>query len=272
MRCGHSIHKGCYGKHITSSYKCPICNKSVVNMDIQFRQYDAAILNQPMPAEYRDTRAIVTCNDCSAKSQTAYHWLGLKCSICLSYNTVPVQILNLPTNAALSDPPVNVPGLDAVLLSSGGVGAVLASLPSHDAVLDAEGTTTEPSEQLSRSTLLPPPLPAMDIPRGSVATRPGTSTGQETDTPAFSSYRIPDRIARSVSPIPVIGGPEEDEEREARDFWGGVANGNILTSGGESCESEEDDEDSCSEDEEDLDGDEDEDEEDDDDILLFGHR
>lgn len=76
-----------------ASYKCPICNKSLVNMETQFRNLDLAVLSQPMPPDFRDTKAKILCNDCSARSTVAYHWLGLKCSICRSYNTVELQIL-----------------------------------------------------------------------------------------------------------------------------------------------------------------------------------
>ncbi|KAK0747590.1 hypothetical protein B0T21DRAFT_406202 [Apiosordaria backusii] len=96
MQCGHSIHKRCFELHMETSYRCPICSKSCVNMETQFRNFDLAILAQPMPPEYVDTRAIISCNDCSAKSQTAYHWLGLKCSLCNSYNTIQRQLLNMP--------------------------------------------------------------------------------------------------------------------------------------------------------------------------------
>ncbi|KAK3680725.1 zinc-ribbon-domain-containing protein [Podospora appendiculata] len=99
MQCGHSIHRHCFHAHMNSSYKCPLCNKSCVNMEYQFRNLDLAILNQPMPHEYRDARAVVSCNDCSAKSQTAFHWLGLKCSVCNSYNTVQLQLLHMPGEA-----------------------------------------------------------------------------------------------------------------------------------------------------------------------------
>ena len=99
MQCGHSIHKHCFQDHMRTSYKCPICNKSCINMEYQFRNIDLAIIHQPMPPEYRDARAVISCNDCSAKSQTAYHWLGLKCSICHSYNTVQLQLLHMPSNA-----------------------------------------------------------------------------------------------------------------------------------------------------------------------------
>ncbi|KAL0940635.1 chy and ring finger domain-containing protein [Colletotrichum truncatum] len=92
MLCGHSIHQKCYDEHMLRSYKCPICNKSLLNMQSQFRQLELAILSQPMPPEFRDTRATVLCNDCSGRSSVPYHWLGLKCAICTSYNTVELQI------------------------------------------------------------------------------------------------------------------------------------------------------------------------------------
>jgi len=93
MVCGHSIHKKCYDQHMSVSYKCPICNKSLANMETQFRNLDIAIQSQPMPAEFRDTRAIVLCNDCSGRSMVPYHWLGTKCGTCQSYNTFQLQIL-----------------------------------------------------------------------------------------------------------------------------------------------------------------------------------
>ncbi|AEO71369.1 uncharacterized protein THITE_2123637 [Thermothielavioides terrestris NRRL 8126] len=96
MQCGHSIHRHCFEEHMKTSYKCPLCNKSCINMEYQFRNFDIAILNQPMPPEYADARAVISCNDCSAKSQTAFHWLGLKCAVCRSYNTVQLQLLNMP--------------------------------------------------------------------------------------------------------------------------------------------------------------------------------
>jgi hypothetical protein len=96
MQCGHSIHRHCFQEHMKTSYKCPLCSKSCVNMEYQFRNHDLAILNQPMPPEYRDARAVVSCNDCRAKCQTAYHWLGLKCTVCQSYNTTQLKLLNMP--------------------------------------------------------------------------------------------------------------------------------------------------------------------------------
>lgn len=76
-----------------SSYKCPICQQTVVNMESQFRALDRDIERQPMPEGFRDTKALVGCNDCRAKSVSPYHWLGLKCQVCDSYNTRQMAII-----------------------------------------------------------------------------------------------------------------------------------------------------------------------------------
>ena len=81
MLCGHSIHHKCYYAHMKASYRCPICSRSIVNMETQFRNMDRAIESQPMPAQFEDTKALVYCNDCYAKSSVKYHWLGLKCGV-----------------------------------------------------------------------------------------------------------------------------------------------------------------------------------------------
>lgn len=93
MKCGHSIHETCFAEWCVTSYKCPICSKSIANMESQFRRLDRHIEEQPMPEEYRDNRAYIFCNDCNDRSITSYHWLGLKCSLCESYNTTQLELL-----------------------------------------------------------------------------------------------------------------------------------------------------------------------------------
>jgi hypothetical protein len=93
MRCGHSIHETCFKDWCHNSYKCPICSRSIANMEAQFRALDRQIEAQPMPEEYADTKAFVYCNDCASKSTTNYHWLGLKCDLCDSYNTTQLQLI-----------------------------------------------------------------------------------------------------------------------------------------------------------------------------------
>jgi hypothetical protein len=94
--CGHYLHKGCYNLYMETAYKCPVCKKSAVNMDLQWRKLTHAIESQPMPEQFANTRAIIQCNDCSGKSSVKYHWLGSQCSTCSSYNTNELRIVNGP--------------------------------------------------------------------------------------------------------------------------------------------------------------------------------
>ncbi|RAL09265.1 RING finger and CHY zinc finger domain-containing protein [Aspergillus homomorphus CBS 101889] len=93
MRCGHSIHQRCLSEYSRTSYRCPICSKTITNMESTFRNLDRTIESQPMPAEFKDTKALVYCNDCSAKSVVRYHWLGLRCDLCESYNTAQIRLV-----------------------------------------------------------------------------------------------------------------------------------------------------------------------------------
>lgn len=103
MRCGHSIHESCFAEWCNASYKCPICSKSIANMESQFRRLDRHIEEQPMPEEYRDNRAYIFCNDCNSRSIAKYHWLGLKCSICESYNTTQLELLGAEETPQLQE-------------------------------------------------------------------------------------------------------------------------------------------------------------------------
>lgn len=93
MKCGHLIHEACYDEMVKHSYKCPICKKTVVNADTQFRILDQEIRQQPLPAPYNMWRCIISCNDCKGKSNCAYHIMGLKCKYCKSYNTIQLKLI-----------------------------------------------------------------------------------------------------------------------------------------------------------------------------------
>lgn len=93
MKCGHSIHQICYDELCKHSYKCPICKKTVVNVEPQFRILDQEILQLPLPPPYDTWRCIISCNDCNGKSNVPYHVLGLKCKYCKSYNTNNLRLI-----------------------------------------------------------------------------------------------------------------------------------------------------------------------------------
>ncbi|ROW17106.1 hypothetical protein VPNG_01110 [Cytospora leucostoma] len=58
MECGHSIHRACFNQYMNSSYKCPICSKSIVNMEALFTNLAKLIEEQPMPEEFKDVSPI----------------------------------------------------------------------------------------------------------------------------------------------------------------------------------------------------------------------
>ncbi|KAF2235114.1 hypothetical protein EV356DRAFT_558995 [Viridothelium virens] len=92
MPCGHYMHSACHTKYMQTAYRCPICSRSAVNMELQWRKLDHAIDAQPMPAQFARSRVQLQCNDCSAKSVGRYHWLGNKCGVCDSYNTNELRV------------------------------------------------------------------------------------------------------------------------------------------------------------------------------------
>lgn len=114
LPCGHYMHGDCFKELMNSGYKCPVCSKSAVNMELQWRKLDEEIRLQPMPEDDEDLEGLlpltattgdaeqthgdvpqprrprevfIGCNDCGRRSWTAFHWLGLKCHVCDSYNT-----------------------------------------------------------------------------------------------------------------------------------------------------------------------------------------
>jgi len=247
MLCSHAIHKACYDEHMKSSYKCPICSKSTVNMETQFRNLDRAIDNQPMPPQFQDTKAMVSCNDCYAKSAVKYHWLGLKCAICDSYNTAQLSIL--------SDPAVEVSPVENRESEN--------ATPPDMAVGEGSSSTylaPGPARHRRHSSHVQPPTPL------------GISN-------RFSPYPLPQRIGRSVSPVrglgffdePVIATTMETDEsadEDDLDFWGRDEPRSVTSAENidDEMEDDEDSDDDSAMDDCDEDGDEE------DQFELFGHR
>ena len=97
MSCGHLIHQACYDEMIKHSFRCPLCKKTIANMDAQFRILDQEISQLPMPTPYNMWKIIVSCNDCKGKSIVPYHILGLKCRYCNSFNTNNLKLIKPET-------------------------------------------------------------------------------------------------------------------------------------------------------------------------------
>ncbi|KAG0646202.1 putative RING finger [Hyphodiscus hymeniophilus] len=254
MLCGHSIHQTCYYEHMKSSYKCPICSKSTVNMETQFQNLTRAIETQPMPPQFQDTKAMVSCNDCYAKSAVKYHWLGLKCAICDSYNTAQLSIL--------SDPAVEVPIIESREVDND----IVSEQTAVEAYLPTDPTPGSGLVRHRRHSLHAP--------------TPSTLA------PRYAPYPVPQRIGRSVSPargsrffenaITVNGGEMEEAvgEEDDLDFWGRdeprkvTSMENIDVNMDEEGEQEDSSDDSDSE----MEVDEGDEADEGDEFELFGHR
>ncbi|XP_018436403.1 zinc finger protein BRUTUS-like At1g18910 isoform X2 [Raphanus sativus] len=87
LPCGHVMHSTCFQEYTCSHYTCPICSKSLGDMQVYFRMLDALLAEQKMPDEYLNQTQVILCNDCGRKGNAPYHWLHHKCSSCASYNT-----------------------------------------------------------------------------------------------------------------------------------------------------------------------------------------
>lgn len=241
-------------------------------METQFRNLDRAIESQPMPPQFQDTKAMVYCNDCYAKSAVKYHWLGLKCAVCDSYNTAQISLLTDPALAAPATPPMDA----AEHVSS-------LNIDDHSLLHFPRG----------RQSHVPGPARHVRHHSQQLVPRPTSSGGHA----RFSPYPIPQRLGRSVSPLRVFGplstddafivvprvtGTRDDDESDLN-FWGGddeprrrmeaeLEESIVYSQDGTDEAGEMDEMDDSEEEEE---GWEDEGEEDDgmdDGMELFGHR
>jgi RING finger/CHY zinc finger protein 1 len=100
MICGHWIHLKCIKEYVkSSSYTCPLCSKYIIDMSEHEKYIDEQIQTTPMPSDYNTTTDII-CNECTHKSNIKYHFYGLKCPNCFSYNTKRIQITSNTSNVS----------------------------------------------------------------------------------------------------------------------------------------------------------------------------
>ena len=96
LPCGHAIHSHCFRKLASFDYRCPICKKTVLSkesMELAWASRARDIELQPMPNDLRRVVNIM-CNDCETKSANRdWHFLGVQCSACRSFNTIVEQVV-----------------------------------------------------------------------------------------------------------------------------------------------------------------------------------
>lgn len=86
-KCGHYIHQVCLNELLQTSYKCPVCSKSLVDDEVINKLYDDQINDNIVPDEHKNITVDILCNECQNKSVVKYNKIGHKCLICNSYNT-----------------------------------------------------------------------------------------------------------------------------------------------------------------------------------------
>ncbi|XP_022768172.1 zinc finger protein BRUTUS-like At1g74770 [Durio zibethinus] len=87
LPCGHMMHSICFKEYTCTHYTCPICSKSLGDMQVYFKMLDALLVEEKIPDEYHGRTQVILCNDCEKRGTAPFHWLYHKCSNCGSYNT-----------------------------------------------------------------------------------------------------------------------------------------------------------------------------------------
>ncbi|EEC45936.1 predicted protein, partial [Phaeodactylum tricornutum CCAP 1055/1] len=90
MPCGHAIHWHCFKELTTYDSRCPVCKKTAETPEEMAATWSAIAMGialQPVPPEMARIVNIV-CNDCENRDHTRrWHFLGVRCHTCMSFNT-----------------------------------------------------------------------------------------------------------------------------------------------------------------------------------------
>lgn len=89
MPCGHNIHWHCFNSLTSHDIRCPICKKTATHEDMTevWSALADDIAMQPLPPDQARCVDIV-CNDCGEHEEDRrWHYLGVECNSCGSFNT-----------------------------------------------------------------------------------------------------------------------------------------------------------------------------------------
>tara|TARA_Y100001933_G_C18969885_1_gene552010 strand:+ start:567 stop:1433 length:867 start_codon:yes stop_codon:yes gene_type:complete len=87
LKCGHSIHQKCLTEYLKHNYICPLCKKSICDMEEYWKKIDEHLENYETPEEYKEWKSEILCNDCEKQSITSFNLMYHKCKFCNGYNT-----------------------------------------------------------------------------------------------------------------------------------------------------------------------------------------
>jgi len=102
MPCGHAIHWHCFEELTGFDSRCPICKKTAETpeqMAPTWQAMEISIAIQPVPLELTKVVSIA-CNDCEQEdTNRRWHFLGVQCNHCTSFNTNIDKILMVGQDA-----------------------------------------------------------------------------------------------------------------------------------------------------------------------------
>jgi hypothetical protein len=96
MPCGHAIHWDCFKQLAAHDSRCPVCKRTAESWERMLPTWQAmadSVAIQPIPPEL--ARVVnITCNDCEKSDDArAWHFLGVQCQHCQSFNTVVERVV-----------------------------------------------------------------------------------------------------------------------------------------------------------------------------------
>jgi len=103
MPCGHAIHWHCFKELTSYDTRCPVCKKTAETADQMAATWSAMAMGialQPVPADLARVVTIV-CYDCEQhEDNRRWHFLGVRCHKCMSFNTTVERTTMMGRDAA----------------------------------------------------------------------------------------------------------------------------------------------------------------------------
>mmetsp|Transcript_42126 Transcript_42126/g.101316 ORF Transcript_42126/g.101316 Transcript_42126/m.101316 type:complete len:945 (+) Transcript_42126:261-3095(+) len=106
IQCGHVMHLSCFNEYRRKqNYSCPLCMRCMEDMSEYFSLLDQAVALQTMPLNLQTTMSNIYCQDCEKTGQCRFHFVGLKCTHCGSYNTREMNRFEAQTSSSSTRSP-----------------------------------------------------------------------------------------------------------------------------------------------------------------------
>jgi len=104
MPCGHAIHWHCFRELTSFDSRCPVCKKTAESHERMAPTWSAMAMGialQPVPPDL--TRVVtILCNDCESQEENRrWHFLGVQCNECSSFNTIIQETTMIGSEAAV---------------------------------------------------------------------------------------------------------------------------------------------------------------------------